>query len=108
MRVFASCFVGFLGVKFTLRQWSVLLWLCEYQNPCRLMIPLLICFPAYTGVDPRDRMPFVGLDLCISRGIRYLQGAYLCRVRPLRRRLRSNPYKGAGFIYKAADDIIGI
>ena len=61
-----------------------------------------------TGVDPRDRMPFVVLDLCISRGIRYLQGTYLCRVRPLRRRLRSNPYKGARFIYKAADDIIGI
>ena len=45
-------------------------------------------------VDPRDRAPFVGLDLCISKGIGYVQGAYLCRVRPLRRRLRSNPYKG--------------
>ena len=47
------------------------------------------------GVDPRDRAPFVGLDLCISKGIGYVQGTYLCRVRPLRRRLRSNPYKGS-------------
>ena len=45
--------------------------------------------------DPRDRAPFVGLDLCISKGIGYVQGTYLCRVRPLRRRLRSNPYKGS-------------
>ena len=27
------------------------------------------------GVDPRDRAPFVGLDLCISKGIGYVQGA---------------------------------
>ena len=32
------------------------------------------------GVSPRDRAPFVGLDLCISKGIGYVQGTYLCRV----------------------------
>ena len=41
-----------------------MVWLCEYQNPHRLMIPLLIHFPAYSSVKPNGQS--TSLNLTIS------------------------------------------